>query len=253
MGARRGSSALPLGRHGDEGEGIGMSRQSMGRRWTRRSFVATALGAAALPLLAACGSAPPPTTAPAKPTEAPKPAAAEPTKPAAAPAPTTAAAPVAASPAASAAQKGGELKVGMYRTLDGLDPAVYWGPPETMVTQMVFDTLIYLGNDLKFYPGLADSWDVTDGGKTRTFKLHKGVKFHDGTDFKADAVKAHFDRAWDPATKSKYAKSLLGPYDSTNVIDDYTVQLKLKEPFAPIFDSLSQGYLGIPSPTAVKQ
>jgi peptide/nickel transport system substrate-binding protein len=246
-----------------------------------------AVGATALPLLAACGAtAPPaPTAAPARPAEPAKaaeptkPAAAAPepslaatppgalTKPAAAPAATTApaAAPTATTQAAAAsqaaataagagaAQKGGQLKIGMYRVLDGLDPAVYWGPPETMVTQMVFDTLIYLGNDLKFYPGLAESWEATDGGKALTFKLRRGVKFHDGTDLKADAVKAHFDRSVDPATKSKYAKSLLGPYDATVVVDDYTVQLKLKEPFAPIWDSLSQGYLGIPSPTAVKQ
>src|SRR5262249_38902829 len=159
---------------------------------------------------------PAPTTAP---TAAPaKAAAPEPTKPAAAPAATSAPAPAtsatqaapaataapapaattAPAAAASAAQKGGEPQAGTYRTLAGLDAAVYWGPPEMMVTQMVFDTLIYMGNDLKFYPGLADSWDVTDGGKTLTFKLHKGVKFHDGTDFKADAVKAHFDRCWDP-------------------------------------------------------
>ena len=66
-------------------------------------------------------------------------------------------------------------------------------------------------------------------------------------------MKFHFDRCVDPATKSKYAKSLLGPYDSTVVVDDYTAQLGLKAPYAPIFDSLSQGYLGIPSPTAVKK
>jgi peptide/nickel transport system substrate-binding protein len=160
----------------------------------------------------------------------------------------------AAKPAAAPAPpKGGELKIGAYRTLDNLDPAVYWGPVETMVTQMLFDPLMHKGNDNKYHPGLAESWQVSDDGKTLTFKLRRGVKFHDGTDLKADAVKFQFDRAVDPATKSKYAKSLLGPYDSTIAVDDYTVQLRLKEPFAPIFDSLSQGYLGIPSPTAVKK
>lgn len=148
---------------------------------------------------------------------------------------------------------GGELTIGMYRTLDKLDPAVYWGPPETMVTQMVFDSLVYLGNDLNIYPGLATSWTASKDGTQITFKLRQGVKFHDGTDFNAEAVKFHFDRCVDPATKSQYAKSLLGPYDSTVVIDDHTAQLRLKEPFAPIWDSLSQGYLGIPSPAAVKK
>jgi peptide/nickel transport system substrate-binding protein len=158
-----------------------------------------------------------------------------------------------AAAAAPAPRPGGELTVGLYRTLDKLDPAVYWGPPETMVTQMVFDSLVYLGNDLNVYPGLATSWTVAKDGTEITFKLRRGVRFHDGTDFNAAAVKFHFDRCVDPATKSQYARSLLGPYDSTVVQDDYTIQLRLKEPFAPIFDSLSQGYLGIPSPAAVKK
>ncbi len=162
--------------------------------------------------------------------------------------------PAAAAAAASTSPRpGGELTVGLYRTLDKLDPAVYWGPPETMVTQMVFDSLVYLGNDLNIYPGLATSWTVANDGRSITFRLRRDVRFHDGTEFNAAAVKAHFDRCVDPATKSQYAKSLLGPYDSTVIIDDSTVQLRLKEPFAPIFDSLSQGYLGIPSPAAVKK
>jgi len=164
-----------------------------------------------------------------------------------------AATPWQAAMAAAAPDAAGELSIGMYRTLDHLDPAVYWGPPETMVTQMIFDTLIYLGNDLKFYPGLAESWEVSKDNKSISFRLRKSVKFHDGTPFNAAAVKAHFDRCVDPATKSQYARSLLGPYDSTVVRDDYTLELHLKEAFAPIFDSLSQGYLGIPSPTAIKQ
>jgi peptide/nickel transport system substrate-binding protein len=159
----------------------------------------------------------------------------------------------AAAAAGAPPRPGGELTIGMYRTLDKLDPAVYWGPPETMVTQMVFDSLVYLGNDLNIYPGLATSWTASKDGTQLTFKLRQGVKFHDGTDFNAEAVKFHFDRCVDPATKSQYARSLLGPYDSTVVVDDHTVQLRLKEPFAPIFDSLSQGYLGIPSPAAVKK
>jgi len=163
------------------------------------------------------------------------------------------AASAASAPATVPPRPGGELTVGLYRTLDQLDPASYWGPPETMVTQMVFDSLVYLGNDLNIHPGLASSWDVSQDGKTLTFKLRRDVKFHDGTPFNAAAVKFHFDRCVDPATKSQYARSLLGPYDSTVVVDDFTAQLRLKEAFAPIFDSLSQGYLGIPSPTAVKK
>ena len=110
-----------------------------------------------------------------------------------------------------------------------------------MVTMMVFESLVYLGTDQKIYPGLAESWVVADDGKTLTFKLRRGVKFHDGTELKADAVKFHFDRCADPATKSKLAASLLGPYDSTEVVDDYTVLVNTTAPY-PIFTERLQNF-----------
>lgn len=161
--------------------------------------------------------------------------------------------PAKATAATAGPVKGGELRVGMYRVFDNLDPAAYWGPPETLATQLMFNTLVYLGNDMKFYPGLAKSWTISPDGTKYTFKLREDVKFHDGTPFSAEAVKFHFDRSVDPATRSKGARSLLGPYVSTDVLDSFTVRVNLKQPFAPFLDSLSQGYLGIPSPTAVKK
>jgi peptide/nickel transport system substrate-binding protein len=150
-------------------------------------------------------------------------------------------------------QPGGELKIGLYRALEGLDPAVYEGEPETMLVQMVFDNLVYLGNDGQFHPGLANSWEISEDGLTATFHLRDDVVFHDGTEFNADAVKFHFDRCVDPATQSKLARALLGPYKSSEVLDPTTIQVNLSEPYAPLLDALSQGYLGIPSPTAVQE
>lgn len=152
----------------------------------------------------------------------------------------------------AAPQPGGELKIGLYRIMEGIDPAVYEGEPETMLVQMVFDTLVYLGNDGAFHPGLADSWEFSDDNLSATFHLRSDVIFHDGTEFNAEAVKAHLDRCVDPATQSKLARALLGPYASSEVLDPYTIRINLDEIYAPLLDSLSQGYLGIPSPTAVE-
>ena len=59
----------------------------------------------------------------------------------------------------------------------------------------VFEGLTRIGASGEVLPALAESWTVSDDGKTYTFKLHAGVKFHDGSDFNADDVKFSLDRA----------------------------------------------------------
>ncbi len=62
----------------------------------------------------------------------------------------------------------------------------------------VYDSLFQFGaEDTKSYPALAESYEISEDGLEWTFKLRKGIKFHDGTDFNADAVLFNFDRIWD--------------------------------------------------------
>lgn len=145
------------------------------------------------------------------------------------------------------------INVGIYRGFNGLDPAVYEGEPETMATTMMFDRLVCVDRDAKYHPFLAKSWEVSDDGTVWTFHLRDDVVFHDGTPFNAEAVKFHLDRAVDPATKSEFAAALLAPYESSEVVDEFTIKIVLSSPYGPFLDVLSSGYLGIPSPTAVKQ
>ncbi|HYI16426.1 MAG TPA: ABC transporter substrate-binding protein, partial [Thermomicrobiales bacterium] len=74
----------------------------------------------------------------------------------------------------------------------------------------------------------------------------------DDTPFNAEAVQKFFDRVADPETKSGFAANLLGPYDSTEIADDYNLTVKMSAPFAPALDGMSQAFLGITSPTAVE-
>src|SRR5690606_5207339 len=59
----------------------------------------------------------------------------------------------------------------------------------------IFEGLTRIGPDGTVQPQLAESWEISEDGKTYTFKLRTGVKFHDGADFSADDVKFSIDRA----------------------------------------------------------
>src|SRR4029077_2919726 len=83
-------------------------------------------------------------------------------------------------PAAMAQKRGGTLV--MITQPEPPTLAAYlstWGPIG-QVTAKVFDGLLEYGSDLKPIPSLAESWTISPDGKTITFKLHAGVKFHDG-------------------------------------------------------------------------
>ena len=113
-------------------------------------------------------------------------------------------------------------------------------------------------------PALAESYDITDGGKTITFHLRKGVKFHSGVngftpsrDLNADDVIWSFERMW--KAEHPYAKVSGGAYDYFNDMgmpdlldsitksDDLTVVMKLKEPNAPIIANLAMDFATIHS------
>lgn len=185
-------------------------------------------------------------------------AACGPGAPQAAPAATTVPGAGAASKATPAAAttstgpvKGGTLTVGIYQEPPTFDPHVSGSATAGRVMRHMFDSLVYQTEPGKFDAGLATSWESTDGDKTWTLKLRQGVSFHDGTPFNAQAVKFSFDRIVDPKTKSLSAIGLLGPYDSTEVIDDSTVKVTFKRPNVAFLDAISSTILSPVSPAAV--
>jgi peptide/nickel transport system substrate-binding protein len=106
-------------------------------------------------------------------------------------------------------------------------------------------------------PALAESWTMAPDLKTYTFKLRKGVKFHDGTDFNADAVIFQLDRLKDPEfeyysqTDAANAASAVRYIDTWKKTDDYTVVMTTTQKYAWLqWDMLSIYY---PSPAIVKQ
>ncbi len=147
-------------------------------------------------------------------------------------------------------QSGGQIALGINLEPDNLDPAVTPFAVSHTVMMNIYDPLVWRSVDGDFVPGLATAWEIADDGLTYTFTLRDDVTFHDDTPFNAEAVQKFLDRVIDPATQSGFAANLIGPYDSANVVDDYSVEVILSAPFAPLLDGLSQAFLGIPSPTA---
>ena len=153
--------------------------------------------------------------------------------------------------AAMAMEENGRLAIGVHYEPSGVDPHINASELGLQMTMGVFDTLVVKTAAGDYLPGLARAWEIAADGMTYTFHLRQDVHFHDGTPFNAEAVKFSLDRARDPANKSQLAGSMLGPYRSAEVVDAYTVAVRLTEPYALLLDSLSQGWLAPVSPAAV--
>src|SRR5213594_1087078 len=83
-----------------------------------------------------------------------------------------------------------------------------------------YEGLFGFDKDMTLIPVLAEGHEVSKDGLVYTIKLKKGIKFHDGTDFKADAVKVSFDRVTTPDNKLK-RYGLYNNIGKTEVVDDY--------------------------------
>ncbi len=149
---------------------------------------------------------------------------------------------------------GNRIVYGLTLNPSGLDPHIHISNELGIPFYSVYDTLIYRHpQTMDFVPGLAERWEMAPDGLSWTFTLRRDVTFHDGTPFNAQAVAANLDRITDPELASGKARALLGPYTGYTIVDDYTIALHLSEPYAPLLDGLSQVYLGMASPTALRE
>jgi len=129
---------------------------------------------------------------------------------------------------AAADRYGGTLKVGIKKDVRPLDPHTQKGYLCIYAFNQIYDYLARQRMDGSLEPRLATSWEQRDDGKTWIFHLRKGVKFHDGTDFNAEALKWNFERILDPKTKS-YLRHPYGKIESMKVLDPYTLKINLKK------------------------
>lgn len=166
---------------------------------------------------------------------------------------------MALAPAAVAQTPPNVLVVGQIAEPKSLDPQAVTAVNDFRILVNLYDGLVrYKDGTLEVEPSLAESWTISEDGKTYTFKLREGVKFHDGTPFNAEAVKFNFDRM----LKEDHPFADTGPFplafffsavEEVTAVDPTTVEFKLDAPYAPFLSNLAYPTGLIVSPAAVKK
>lgn len=120
-----------------------------------------------------------------------------------------------------------ELKLALDAGPVSQDPQVQLSGGMLQYSHWAFDPLVRYRQDMSFEPRLAEKWERIDD-LTMRFYLRKGVKFHSGNPFTAKDVKFTFDRFY----KSEDFKGLFTPFEGCTIVDDHTVDIKTKKPYA---------------------
>ncbi|MBE0619121.1 MAG: ABC transporter substrate-binding protein, partial [Burkholderiales bacterium] len=124
-----------------------------------------------------------------------------------------------------------ELRIGLAADVTSLDPHFLNVAPNNNAAWHIFDALVHVDANARLVPGLAVSWRAIDP-TTWEFKLRRGVKFHDGSDFTAEDVIYSLDR---PATLAASPGPFTGfvrPIVAKKIIDPWTLQFKTAGPYA---------------------
>lgn len=117
------------------------------------------------------------------------------------------------------------------------NPAISTAGGTHFVADNLYNGLVFLGENLEPKPDLARSWAVSDGGKTYTFALRSGVKWHDGVPFTSADVKFSFEQVllkYHARTKA----GLEAVLDTITTPDDLTVVFRFKQPYGPLLQRL---------------
>ncbi|MCA1032648.1 ABC transporter substrate-binding protein [Bacillus timonensis] len=155
-----------------------------------------------------------------------------------------------------------ELVFGRGGDSTSLDPITTTEGETFKVTVNIFETLLnYNDGDTSLREGLATKWEASEDGLEYTLTLREGVKFHDGTDFNADAVVFNFDRWMNGDSDQFPYYTMFGGFkgDEGHVIkevvavDAKTVKFTLTRPQAPFLKNLAMSPFGIASPAALKE
>lgn len=134
------------------------------------------------------------------------------------------------------------------------DPSYSGDATSNEVIRNIVEGLVEFGYDTKPIPAIAYEWNISPDGLNWTFKIRKGVKFHDGKELKAEDVKYSMERAlkgpnayfFDIIEGSQdFIKSTTEKLAGVRVIDDYTIEFRLERPYTPFLSNLATAVGGI--------
>ncbi len=128
-----------------------------------------------------------------------------------------------------------QLTYASTKDIRDINPHLYSG--EIAAQNMVFESLV-LNTEEGIKPWLAENWDISDDGKIYTFQLRKDVKFTDGEVFNAKAVKMNIDAILENKDRHAWLE-LVNQIEKVDIVDDYTINLVLKNPYYPTLSELA--------------
>lgn len=145
---------------------------------------------------------------------------------------------------------GGTLDVGVGAWHQSLDPHVSPSGHDRILHYNIFNSLLGIDENLNIRPELAVSWETPDE-LTVILHLREGVQFHDGTPFNAEAVAYNFERMLSHPRSARQIE--VRAVESTEVLDEYTIQINLSQPEAGLLNALADRAGMMVSPAAAEE
>ena len=200
-----------------------------------------AILALVLALSLACGAAEPTATPAPVPTAAPTAAATQP--PTGTPSTQAMGQPV----------YGGNLRLAVNLGMKSLDPLHPSGEyREQYAYFALYNSLVEVDESFNIVPSLAQSWNISDDGRTLTFNLVSGAQFHDGTQFNAHAVKWMLDNVIEDDFGARIKANFQPFIEDVTALDTNTLQVTTTIPYRPFLGNASLAWFRFPSPTAYR-
>lgn len=147
---------------------------------------------------------------------------------------------------------GGTLVEVIREEPNNLNPQITARAYSYKVFAQVMEPLLVWNDDLELEGLLAESWEMSEDGLTWTFHLKKGIKFHNGEPFNAEAVEFTFsdEMFFNPTNPNKW---MLEPVKEVKAVGEYTVEFRLKEKYPILPQYLADAYTSIFPPKATKK